>query len=122
MATRTSTAIARQGRSDLVAAWGFSPETRQHMIQEAAYYRYMNRGFESGHDLEDWLAAEADIEHATTLARQAAGAVLPEFGRQQGSTFGPGDDEAFKRMIRQHPRRDISRIEGIEPDEAPPKE
>ncbi|HXU94506.1 MAG TPA: DUF2934 domain-containing protein [Gallionella sp.] len=91
------------------------------MIQEAAYYRYAKRGFEQGHDLEDWLAAEADIEHAA-FARQPEGRVMREFGLQQGSTFGAGEDDAFKRMIRQHPLRDISRIEGIEPDEAPPKE
>jgi hypothetical protein len=91
------------------------------MIREAAYYRYAKRGFEPGHALEDWLAAEADIEHAA-FARQPEGGVLREFGLQQGSTFGPGEDEAFKRMIRQHPLRDIPRIEGIEPDEAPPKE
>jgi hypothetical protein len=81
----------------------------------------MRRGFEPGHDVEDWLEAEAEIEQEI-LARQQDEAALAASGRQQGSTFGPGEDEAIKRMIRQHPRRDISRIEGIEPDEAPPRE
>ncbi len=111
MATRMSTAVTPQG---------FSPEARQRMIREAAYYHYLNRGFEPGHDVEDWFAAEAEIEQAA-LARQSE-ASLATFGRQQGSTFGHGEDEAFKRMIRHHPQRNISRIEGIEPDEAPPRE
>ena len=34
---------------------------RQHMIAEAAYFRAEHRGFETGHELEDWLAAEAEI-------------------------------------------------------------
>lgn len=31
------------------------------MIAEAAYYRAQRRGFEPGRELEDWLAAEAEI-------------------------------------------------------------
>jgi hypothetical protein len=32
------------------------------MIAEAAYYRSQQRSFESGHEVEDWLAAEMEIE------------------------------------------------------------
>jgi hypothetical protein len=35
---------------------------RDAMIAEAAYYRAEARGFESGHELEDWLAAEREID------------------------------------------------------------
>jgi Protein of unknown function (DUF2934) len=31
------------------------------LIAEAAYYRAEKRGFEPGHELDDWLAAEADF-------------------------------------------------------------
>jgi hypothetical protein len=31
-------------------------------IAEAAYFRAEKRGFESGHELEDWLATEQDVE------------------------------------------------------------
>ena len=31
-------------------------------IAEAAYFRAERRGFAPGHELEDWLAAEAEIE------------------------------------------------------------
>jgi hypothetical protein len=31
------------------------------MIAEAAYYRAEKRGFEAGHEVDDWLAAEREI-------------------------------------------------------------
>ena len=39
-----------------------SADERRLMICEAAYYRAEHRGFEPGHELEDWIAAEAEIE------------------------------------------------------------
>lgn len=33
----------------------------EQMIAEAAYYRAEKRGFEAGHEVEDWLAAEREI-------------------------------------------------------------
>ena len=42
-----------------------NPATKQSMIAEAAYYRAEKRGFAPGHDLDDWLAAEAAIEVLT---------------------------------------------------------
>lgn len=38
------------------------PAERDRMIAVAAYYRAERRGFEPGHELEDWLAAEAEIK------------------------------------------------------------
>ena len=31
-------------------------------IAEAAYYRALARGFEPGHEMDDWLAAERELE------------------------------------------------------------
>ncbi|RMD79607.1 MAG: DUF2934 domain-containing protein [Gammaproteobacteria bacterium] len=39
-----------------------SPEERHRLIAEAAYLRAEARGFVPGHELEDWLAAEAEVE------------------------------------------------------------
>ena len=36
-------------------------EERCSLVAEAAYYKAEARGFESGHELEDWLAAEAEV-------------------------------------------------------------
>lgn len=35
---------------------------RHRMISEAAYFRAERRGFAPGSDVDDWLAAEADID------------------------------------------------------------
>jgi len=43
------------------------PEARNAMIAEAAYFRSAHRGFEPGHEVDDWLAAESEIDGA--LAR-----------------------------------------------------
>lgn len=40
------------------------PEAREAMIAEAAYFRCAHRGFEPGHEVDDWLAAESDIDAA----------------------------------------------------------
>lgn len=37
------------------------PAQRHTMIAEAAYYRAEKRHFEPGHELDDWLQAEAEI-------------------------------------------------------------
>ena len=34
---------------------------RRKMIAEVAYYRAQQRGFEPGHEVEDWLAAENEV-------------------------------------------------------------
>jgi hypothetical protein len=38
-----------------------SPEEIRQLIAEAAYFRAMERGFEPGHELEDWIQAEAEV-------------------------------------------------------------
>jgi len=37
-------------------------EDRQRLIREAAYFRAEQRGFAPGRELEDWLAAELEID------------------------------------------------------------
>lgn len=44
---------------------------RQTMIATAAYYRAQARGFEAGHELEDWVAAERDVDLALVAERIA---------------------------------------------------
>lgn len=38
-----------------------SPEEIRRLIAEAAYYRALERGFEPGHELEDWIEAESEV-------------------------------------------------------------
>jgi hypothetical protein len=37
------------------------PEDLRQLISEAAYYRAKRRGFAPGHELEDWIQAEAEV-------------------------------------------------------------
>ncbi len=52
MASRAAQAAARPA---------IDPDTQRAMIAEAAYYCAEKRGFAQGGELEDWLAAEAQI-------------------------------------------------------------
>jgi hypothetical protein len=37
-------------------------EDRHALIAEAAYFRSQHRGFAPGHEIEDWLAAEEEVD------------------------------------------------------------
>lgn len=39
-----------------------SAEERGRMIAQAAYFRAERRNFAPGHELEDWVAAEAEVD------------------------------------------------------------
>lgn len=38
-------------------------QKRHHLISEAAYYRALARDFTPGGEMEDWIQAEAEIDH-----------------------------------------------------------
>ena len=38
------------------------PQQRAALIAQAAYFRALNRGFVPGSEMEDWLAAEAEVD------------------------------------------------------------
>lgn len=47
-----------------------SPIDRDQMIATAAYYRAVNRHFQPGHELEDWLSAEREIDQLLSQPEQ----------------------------------------------------
>jgi len=53
--TAKPSAFSDTSRADMSA-----DELRQ-LISEAAYYRAKQRGFAPGHELEDWIQAEAEV-------------------------------------------------------------
>ena len=53
--TAKASGFTGEGRGDV------SPEEMRKLISEAAYYRAKQRGFEPGHELEDWIQAEAEV-------------------------------------------------------------
>ena len=38
-----------------------SPDELRKLVSEAAYYRAKQRGFSPGHEMEDWIQAEAEV-------------------------------------------------------------
>ena len=40
----------------------FDPERRADLIAEAAFFRAEKRGFSPGHEMDDWLAAESEVD------------------------------------------------------------
>jgi hypothetical protein len=48
------------------------PEYRAALIAEAAYFRAEKRGFAPGHETEDWLAAEAEVDARLMRVEPAA--------------------------------------------------
>lgn len=46
-------------------------EKRHALIAQAAYLRAERRGFAPGHEVEDWLSAEAEIDLALTASTKA---------------------------------------------------
>jgi len=52
-----------------VAKMLVEPTMRHAMIAEAAYYRAQRRRFAPDHELDDWLAAELEIDEMLVNAR-----------------------------------------------------
>ena len=46
-------------------------ETREARIAEAAYWRAERRGFSAGQELDDWLAAEKEVDEDIATRQQA---------------------------------------------------
>ncbi len=50
-----------------------SESERHCMIEVAAYLRAEQRNFEAGHDVEDWLAAEAEVNQRLSYLQRLTG-------------------------------------------------
>jgi len=53
--SRSSVSMPSNGHAALTT------DERRRMIAQAAYYHAARRGFEAGHELDDWLAAEQEM-------------------------------------------------------------
>jgi len=55
-------AVKKRRRTRAAQTMACYHEDRHASIAEAAYYRSEQRGFAPGHELEDWLAAEEEVD------------------------------------------------------------
>jgi hypothetical protein len=86
---------------------GISPEERHRMIAEAAYLRAEHRGFQRGDPIEDWLAAEAEIDrllgpsafHGEKEERQAHESIRRELAKLLTGIREAIDVETIKRTV-----------------------
>ena len=62
----------RNAQSKVAPARGSDLGQRHAMIAEAAYYCAERRGFAAGHELEDWVQAEAQIARSGVAQPKAA--------------------------------------------------
>ncbi|HUW36888.1 MAG TPA: DUF2934 domain-containing protein [Rhodocyclaceae bacterium] len=122
MAKNPSTSLTPKGRAKLPSEGPNSPGQRERMIREAAYFRYLQRGAVLGHDLDDWLVAEAELFSGESEQQPPEEDETTELDVQGSGVHSFWEDDALKRIIRQHPRKGIPQVEGVEAQEAPLKE
>ncbi len=122
MAKKTSTGLTPQGRSKSPLAEYISPEQHENMVREAAYFRYVQRDAVPGHELDDWLAAEAELFGGESEPQSFEARETADFGGQESGVHGFWEEDALKRIIKQHPQKGIPQVESMEPREAPPRE
>lgn len=67
-AKSTEAATSRRRVARKAPAAPMSAEERYRAIAHAAYLRAEKRGFAPGHEFEDWLAAEAEVDAANSPA------------------------------------------------------
>lgn len=58
-------------------------DDRHDSIAKKAYFRAMGRAFEPGHELEDWLAAEAEVDRERIVSRAALTDGNPSSGSEE---------------------------------------
>ena len=59
--------VTGQSRYSRMAQLMLERDVRHEMIARAAYFRAERRGFKPGHEMEDWLAAETEVDTGITL-------------------------------------------------------
>jgi hypothetical protein len=119
MARQSRTAASKPSAPDITWHGFHTLEERETRIREAAYYRYLEHGCCDGHDLEDWLAAEAAMEHGAPVPEAKE---PPSIKAQLSSVHGAAEDDKLKRTVKRKPRKAIPAVESVEPPEAPLKE
>jgi hypothetical protein len=60
-ATRAA-AQSKPARKPQSSAAAINPQARHELISVAAYLRAQTRGFAAGHEAEDWLFAETEVD------------------------------------------------------------
>jgi hypothetical protein len=68
-AARSATRTRKSPTDKPVRVVRVTPEARRALIAETAYLRAEERGFAPGHETEDWLAAEVEVDALLKVER-----------------------------------------------------
>jgi hypothetical protein len=63
----TRATVRTDDATSVAASQLIQPERRRARICDVAYFLSERRGFCPGHELDDWLTAEAEVDRALTL-------------------------------------------------------
>ena len=55
-------AVLKSAQSPTTVTSSIDPEVRRQLVAAQAYFLAERRGFAAGHELEDWVAAEAAVD------------------------------------------------------------
>ena len=58
----TDSAVIAVLESDQTVSTSIDPDVRRQLVAAEAYFLAERRGFAAGHELEDWVAAEAAVD------------------------------------------------------------
>jgi hypothetical protein len=87
---------------------------RQTMVAMAAYFRAQKRGFAPGYEIEDWIAAEAEVRSwlSTAVEEPRASPKKVHVTRDGRGRLTGGSDEASGNSVSSYPRsrRSLRRI------------
>jgi hypothetical protein len=61
-ASRRAPPRSRKSLAEKAPRLQLTPEARRQLVAETAYLRAERRGFVPGHETEDWLAAEVEVD------------------------------------------------------------
>lgn len=70
---KASTRPSKTGNGPVAKGVDSSTVDRDEKIRQTAYFLYESRSCESGHELDDWLQAEAQIASPAPLDAQLSG-------------------------------------------------
>ncbi len=65
--------VSKKGNGPVATGIDTSTVDRDEKIRQTAYFLYESRSFEGGHELDDWLKAEAQITNPVPLGAQLSG-------------------------------------------------
>lgn len=88
-------------------------DERLRMIRDVAYSLYERRGFAHGRDVDDWLVAEAYVDRMISRQQKPESiesVEMPEPDLHQSSGRSIVRDEMMKRILKQHPLRDVPKV------------